>query len=136
MTETYLILLSALFGILYGFTEGINFFNPNPRQHEKFKLYHILNSLRFILAFIIAINNVFLYTHIVFSLGLLVFIWAMSEFAYNNARYDIKYFCYEHINFFEVVDFELYGKSVVILHIVRLAIAIMLIIGGSLNGIY
>lgn len=124
-----LILLSILFGLTYGYTEGIVFYQPNSRCHKYFRFYHAINSARFISLALIIFNYKYLIDNLSLSAGLIVTIWEFSEIFYRIARYDIDEI-YEHINFAEVIDFYIYGNKVVAMHIARVAVAALLIFGG------
>jgi len=138
-----LIIISALFGIAWGFYQGMimsqytdkmntgqisNLYAMGVRLHKLFGYYHRLSISLFVFYTVILSIVIIALPPILLMLGLAILAWQLAENGYNYSRYRKLFTNYENILGFKTIT----GIRVYILHLFRLSISILLIMAGIL----
>lgn len=139
-----ILIISALLFFVWGICQGmvmVNFTDKNCdidlidhewgiRCHKWFKKYHLLDALVIVLA--LYLGYIFPHSNLncFFVMVLLVMGWELKEIGYSIARYLKIIPTQENVEFFDIFSIRLLGKNVIILHIIRIAVFIILLIGG------
>ena len=136
-----LIICVVLLGLFRGIDEGMTMIQAHDalyvgpligiRGHEWFSWYHAISLMPYLILAYAVWHLKKDWPRWVTVLGLLLLIWQCTEMGENIARYGVPVIRHEHVNFAEVVRFNVDGIRVYLLHGVRTVMAIMLLLLGG-----
>lgn len=135
--DIWLIPLIIIFGLSRGIDEGMTMIMSGDimhtgildgiRGHAWFDWYHTISAIPYLALFVIVwimIRNKWRW---LYYLGLAVLLWECTEIGELVARYGWHWPLHEHVNWFDVVRFNVDGAWFVVMHVVRVIVSAVMI---------
>jgi len=141
MKKWMMVATAVLYGLMRGMHEGMVMIMPGDplstgaavgvRGHAGFMDYHLIAVVGIALTAALVAQAIWWRPKPLLIIGLVLILWEATELGYAFARAGWPIAGWEHVNFIDLVSFELRGYSVWALHIIRAAAGVYLIRKGG-----
>ena len=127
-----IIIIAMLFAFVRGIKEGMVFDRYYVQGHRFFKVYHLINVIKYSLyAVLVLLIYCEFDVSVLFAFRLvliLMVLWEYTELGYSFSKYGVLIPDTELIVFVDLLRFEMLGKEVKIIHGFRMLVIVALFI--------